>query len=110
MRTSDVTLAVFALILSLVATVLVAAGSVFYFRRVRMERPPIGTFNRRDMVILFVTLCTLPLIYLRLPRIALTVILAVTLASALSIGLRSLLSPTRTWLVIGGLLGANIWI
>jgi hypothetical protein len=110
MTSSELTLALFALALSLVATVLVGGGSLFYFRRVRMERPAIGTFNRRDIIILFVLLSILPLVYLRLPRVVLTAFLALTFISALSIGLRPLLGSTRMWLVVGLLIGANIWL
>jgi hypothetical protein len=110
MSSSDVTLAVFALALSLVATIAAGAGALFYFRRVRMERPAIGTFNRRDMIILFILLSALPLLYVRLPRVALTAFLTLTFLSALSIGLRPVLSSTRAWLVVGLLIGANIWL
>jgi len=38
----------------LTGTTLVCAGALAYFRRVRMERPPVGTFNTRDVVILLI--------------------------------------------------------
>jgi hypothetical protein len=110
MTSSTVTLSVFALALSVVATVALVAGAMFYFRRVRMDRPAIGAFNRRDVVVLFVLLATLPLLYVRLPRELLTSFLTLTFVSALSIGLRPVLSATRMWVVIGLLIGGNIWL
>ena len=50
-----------------VATVgsLVGAGlRSLFFRRVRLERPPIGTFNGRDLSVLACFIVTLPVLYL----------------------------------------------
>ena len=49
-------LAIFGLFAGLVSSVLVSACAWYYLRRVRLERPAIGTFNGRDIVILFVLL------------------------------------------------------
>src|SRR5690349_20326262 len=51
----------------LAGVVLVCAGALFNFRRVRMERPPVGTFNGRDIVILLGFIVTLPFLYGYLP-------------------------------------------
>jgi hypothetical protein len=110
MTSTALSLAMFALVVALVATVAVVGLAVAYLRRVRMERPAVGTFNRRDVVTLFVILATLPLLYVHLPRVALTAVLAVTFVSALSIGLRPLLRPTAMWVTVGLLIGANIWM
>jgi hypothetical protein len=98
------------LCISCVATMTVTLGAVAYLRRVRAERPAIGTFNLRDVATLMVFIVTLPLIYLALPRYMLTVFLTLTFASAMAIGLRPVLRPNPRWLVIGTLLGANIWV
>jgi hypothetical protein len=100
----------FALVMSLVSALAVTGFALAYLRRVRIERPAVGIFNRRDLVTLFVILATLPLLYVRLPRVALTAVLAVTFISALSIGLRPLLRPATLWLTVGLLIGANIWM
>lgn len=110
MVSSDAHLALFALVMSIVAVVPVCLGAVFYLRRVRMERPAIGTFNGRDVVVLFVLLSTIPLFYLTLPRWLLTGFLVLTFGAALSMGLRRLLSPGPMWLTIGLLIGGNIWL
>ena len=67
---SDVHLAIFGLCMGLVGSVLVSVCAWYYLRRVRIERPPIGTFNGRDIGILFVLLSTIPLFYLFIPRLA----------------------------------------
>lgn len=110
MTSSALTLSIFALVMASTSAVAVSLLVVAYLRRVRIARPAIGTFNRRDMVTLFVLLSTLPLLYVHLPRVALTAVLGVTFVSALSIGLRPLLRPTALWLTVGTLVGADIWM
>lgn len=88
---------------------LVCAGALLYFRRVRMERPPVGTFNGRDIVILLGFIAVLPFLYGTLPNWLITCLLVLTFASSLSIGYRQLLGTTGVWLGIGLLIGLNIW-
>jgi hypothetical protein len=90
--------------------VLTSAGALSYLRRVRLERPAIGTFNSRDIRILFTFIVFLPLLYVLLPHWALTGFLSITFASALSIGLRPLLGPATLWIAVGTLIGASIWL
>jgi hypothetical protein len=98
------------LTVSIVATMTVALGAVAYLRRVRAERPAIGTFNFRDVATLLAFIIVLPMIYLGLPRFWLTIFLTFTFGSALAIGLRPLIRPTAMWTVIGVLLGANLFV
>ncbi len=98
------------LTVSIVATMTVALGAVAYLRRVRAERPAIGTFNFRDVATLLAFIIILPMIYLGLPRVWLTIFLTFTFGSALAIGLRPLLRPTAMWTLIGVLLGANLFV
>jgi hypothetical protein len=88
---------------------LVCAGALTYFRRVRMDRPPVGTFNARDVVILLIFIGILPFVYGWLPDTVVTCLLAVTFGSALYIGYRPVLGAAGIWLAIGLLLGFNIW-
>jgi hypothetical protein len=90
-------------------TIVVCSGALAYFRRVRMDRPPVGTFNARDVVILLVFIGILPFVYGWLPDPLVTCLLAVTFASALYIGYRPLLGSAGIWLGIGLLFGFNIW-
>jgi hypothetical protein len=112
---SDVTssaafLAVFSLVVGSASALLVCLLGLSYLRHVRMERPAIGTFNGRDVITVFVLLSTIPLFYLSLPRWLLTSFLVLTFVSALSFGLRPLLPPLAVWLVVGVLLGLNLWL
>jgi hypothetical protein len=95
--------------LTLVGAVAVSAGAMSYFRRVQLDRPPVGTFNGRDIGIFLAFITALPFLYAVLPRWAITSLLVVTFASSLSIGYRPVLGPSRVWLGIGLLIGANIW-
>ena len=101
---------VFELIVAVTATLVTNVLALLYLRRVRIERPPIGTFNGRDIVVLCCFLVTLPLLYVVLPQWALTGFLIMTFSSALSIGYRPLVGRGRLWLGIGLLIGLNIWM
>ena len=96
-------------IVALVGVVVVSGGALLYFRHVRQERPPVGTFNGRDIAILLALIITLPFLYAALPSWAITCVLALTFAAALSIGYRLVWGVVPVWLGIGVLVGANIW-
>lgn len=110
MNSSQWILSVFQLGVALIAGLGASLGALAYFRRVRMERPAIGKFNGRDITLLYIFLMILPAFYLLIPRWALETLLVLTFMSALSIGLHSLLSPLRMWLLIGALIGTDLWI
>lgn len=92
-----------------VGVTLVTLGALVYFRRVRIERPPIGTFNGRDIVILLAFVSVLPFLYGYLPYWIITCLLIVTFTSALYIGYQPILGQGWTWLGIGLLIGLNYW-
>jgi hypothetical protein len=92
-----------------VGALLVSTGALIYFRRVRMDRPPVGTFNGRDLIILLAFIVALPFLYGYLPYWLITCLLVLTFSSALYIGYRQILGATWTWLGIGLLIGLNIW-
>lgn len=94
---------------TLVGAVAAGTGAMLYFRRVRLDRPPIGTFNGRDIGILLVLITALPFLYAALPLWAVTCFLVTTFAASLSIGYRPIFGPKLLWLGLGLLMGANIW-
>lgn len=110
MQSSDLHLSIFSLLNSLCAAILVCAGALFFVRRFRIERPAIGVFNGRDLITVFIFLSIIPVFYLQLPRWLLTSFLVVTFAAALSIGYRPVLGIGRLWLIVGTLIGLNIWM
>jgi hypothetical protein len=83
-------------------------GSLWFFRHVRLDRPPIGVFNGQDIVILLCVVTALPFLYLAIPALLLTGFLVLTFSSALFNILRPFLSLLLTWLIILVLLGFNI--
>jgi len=93
----------------LTGALLVCALALAYFRRVRMERPLVGAFNARDVVVLLVVVGVLPFVYGWMPVPFVTCFLCLAFASALHIGYRPLLGRTGIWLAIGLLFGFNIW-
>lgn len=95
---------------ALVGSTAATLGTIAYLRRVRVERPTIGTFNLRDIASLMFFVVCLPLLYLVLPQWSFVVLLLVTFVSALSIGLRPLMPPGAMWLFIGVLLAAETWV
>ncbi len=96
-------------IVALVGVLVVSSGALLYFRRVRQERPAVGTFNGRDITILLALIIGLPFLYAALPSWAITCVLALTFCAALSIGYRLVWGAGPVWLGIGLLIGANIW-
>lgn len=82
--------------------------AVLYFQRVRLERPAVGVFNGRDIIVVFVFIITLPFLYLMLPSPVLTGLLVLTFSSAMYIGLRPFLRPLYLWPVILALVVINI--
>jgi hypothetical protein len=110
MNSSQWVLSTFQLCVAILGAALASLGALAYFRRVRLERPAIGKFNGRDITILFVFLMILPAFYLVVPRWALETLLVLTFMSALSIGFHSVLSPLRMWLVVGLLIGGDLWL
>ena len=110
MTSSAAHLALFSLLAGVSSALVVVLAALAYLRRVRIERPPIGTFNGRDTVVLLCVLSTIPVFYLALPRSLLTGFLVLTFSSALSIGLRPLLRPAALWTVVGLLIGLNFWL
>lgn len=97
------------LVVVAVGTLVTCGLSLLYFRRVRVERPAIGTFNGRDFVILFGFIIGLPLLYLAVPLIVVLVLFGITFTAALVIGLRPVLGPSMSWLVVGLLIGLDVW-
>jgi hypothetical protein len=83
---------VFSIIVEVTGALITAAAALFYFRHVRLQRPPLGVFNARDLCILLILIVVLPLLYLVLPGEVLTAFLVLTFLSALYLALRPFLS------------------
>jgi hypothetical protein len=88
--------------------VLAVLAALTFFRNIQLQRPAIGTFNGRDVIVLFVFIVALPILYLTVPRAVLTGFLILTFTSALAIGYRPVLPRAALWLGIAGLLGADM--
>ena len=88
--------------------VLAVLAALTFFRHVPLERPTIGTFNGRDIVVLFVFIVTLPALYLVVPHAVLTGFLCLTFVSALYIGYRPVVPRAGLVLGLAGLLGADM--
>jgi hypothetical protein len=110
LSSSQLFLSLFQFVTTTVGALVACLGALLYLRRVRLERPPIGTFNGRDVTLLFVFLVILPVVYLWLPRWALTSALILTFVAALAIGFSPVLSKTWLWLGIGLLVGGQLWM
>lgn len=103
-----VTQTVFQAVVVSVGALGTAAAALAYFRRVRLERPAIGAFNSRDLVILAGFIILLPILYLALPGPVLTGFLILTFGSALAIGLRPIMPARYRRVLIPTLIGAEI--
>jgi hypothetical protein len=110
MNSSQWVLSSFQLVVALIGAAAASFGGLFYFRRVRMERPAVGRFNGRDVVILFTLLAILPAFYLLVPRWALESLLVITYMAALSSGFHPVFKPVQLWIFIGVLIGGDLWL
>lgn len=102
--------AIFQVIVAMVGALSASGCAVLYFKYVRLDRPAVGVFNMRDIGVLLLFIITLPLLYLILPQMGLTIWLVLTFTGAMYFGLRPLLRPRYVWPIIAVLLGADIWI
>jgi len=101
---------IFQMIVVLIGALTTSGCAVLYFKYVRLERPAVGVFNMRDIGILLLFIISLPLLYLALPALGLTIWLVLTFTGAMYFGLRPLLRPRYLWPVIALLLGGDAWI
>ena len=82
--------------------------ALLFFRRVRLERPALGVFNTRDILIVLFFIMSLPFLYLVVPSFILTGMLILTFCTALYIALRPFLRPRYLWPIIAILIVGNI--
>ena len=87
----------FQIAVAIIGSLAGALCALAYFRSVRLERPPIGAFNARDLSVLAVFIVALPVLYLVVPPGVLTAFLVLTFMSALMIALRPLVSTRLLW-------------
>jgi hypothetical protein len=86
------------IIIVLIQIAVVLAAGIVYLRRVRVDRPPVGVFNGRDILIVGTVLVAVPVVYLRLPTPVLAGVFAVLSASILYFSLSPLLgSRPAAW-------------
>ncbi|MEA2193318.1 MAG: hypothetical protein QOI73_3439 [Solirubrobacteraceae bacterium] len=100
----------FQIVVAIAGALIGSLSALAYFRRVRLERPPIGAFNGRDLSVLAVFIVALPLLYLVVPAGVLTGFLVLTFTSALMIALRPLAPARLLWVAIPLLLVANLLV
>ncbi len=100
----------FQIVVALAFSLSSALCALAYFRFVRLERPPIGAFNSRDLCVLACFIVALPPLYLALPGGVVTGFLVLTFMSALMIALRPLASTRLLWIAIPALLIANLLV
>ena len=66
---------------------LIVTAGVLYLRRARVDRPPVGVFNGRDVLVVAGALVVIPPVYLAIPVPALAVFLAILSTAMLSFSL-----------------------
>src|ERR671939_835789 len=98
----------FQIVVAIVGSLLTVLCALASSRRGRLDRPPIGTFNTRDLCVLAVFIVALPVLYVHVPAGVLTAFIVVTFLSALTIALRPLLPARPLWVAIPLVLTADI--
>jgi hypothetical protein len=94
------------LVFALVA--LTVAAGLAYLRRARVERPPVGVFNLRDVLFTAVLLVVVPPLYLRLPRLAVAAVLVLAATGILYFTLAPLAGRRLALLAAIGLVALDI--
>ena len=93
-----------------IGALICAVGALLYFQRVRLERPAIGVFNTRDVVIVGFFILILPFLYILLPLYLVTGLLVVTFIGASYITLSPLLPARILWPAIALFIIADIYV
>lgn len=84
-------------------------GSWLYFRRFHPARPPIGVFNRIDVVVMLGGLVAVPHLYLTLPPWMAAGLLAIGMLSILTLALQPILTrPGVRWAAVAILLLSDV--
>jgi hypothetical protein len=84
-------------------------GAWASFRRFHPPRPPIGVFNRVDVVVMLAGLVAVPYLYLVLPPWLAAAFLAVGVLSILTLALQPVVSrPSLRWVAVAALLVADV--
>ncbi|GGX76226.1 hypothetical protein [Streptomyces hiroshimensis] len=90
---------------TVVLALAVSLGAVVFFRTVRVQRAPIGTFNGRDITMTMGFVLVLPYVYLALPGATLPTLLALAFAGGLTVGYQAVVPDGRIrWALIAALL------
>ncbi len=100
----------FTAVVNILAELVAIGGALLYFRHVRQERPAVGVFNGRDVVVLLFFIMIIPLLFLVLPGIVLTIALVLIFTGGMYIGLRRLMRPLYFLGLAVLLMGADIWV
>lgn len=84
-------------------------GAWLYFRRFHPTRPPVGVFNRVDVLVMFVGLVAVPYLYLVLPPWLAAAFLAIGMVSILTLALQPVLRRTgMRWAAVAFLMLADV--
>lgn len=84
-------------------------GAWLYFRRFHPTRPPVGVFNRVDVLVMFVGLVAVPYLYLVLPPGLAATFLAIGMVSILTLALQPILRHTAVrWAAVAILMLADV--
>lgn len=101
---------IFQAVVASVGALATAGAALAYFRRVSLDRPAIGAFNSRDLIVLAGFIVVLPVLYLAVPGTILTGFLILTFGSALGIGLRPILAARYRRVLIPLFIGGEILV
>jgi hypothetical protein len=74
-------------------------AGVLYLRRVRIDRPPVGVFNGRDILIVGALLTVLPVVYLHIPTAVLVGTFALLTTAIISFALNPLMGSRSGWAI-----------
>jgi hypothetical protein len=91
------------------SVVAATVGAWLYFRRFHPARPPVGVFNRVDVLVMLAGLVAVPYLYLVLPAWMAAVFLAIGMASILTLALQPILRRAEVrWAAVAVLMVGDV--
>lgn len=88
--------------------VALTVGALIYMRRFTMDRPPIGVFNRRDILLITIVIIAIPPLYLQLPSFVIATLFALVALVILQFTIAPLTRSRIAWLIALVIVVANV--
>lgn len=87
---------------------LLVAAALVYHAKLRMPRPAIGVYNRSDILIMSLLVVVMPILYVRISGVLVSVFFGLMCYVALQVALAPLARGRASWLIAAALCAADV--